>query len=405
MKAFHEIIEDSTGAPDCNEPGAVFKPEYMRPIGRIISTFRNFWSGIIGGNSSSTIIRAYMSTRNGLHAVYPAASVGPDFNGAKRPWYIRASSLPGTTVFSPPYADAMTGEKVVTLSRTVSLANGRMIGVAAVDIRYADMVDILANATDHRCNKKDNVECFLLDKYGYVFCDSNDVEYPENTFFGSVRGPLASDLVARGILCPKTVLTPYGVCPPDDDDDNDNDEVNNNNDGECIGNEHFYEFDVDALGVGVNISGTILTNCMQGEYYAAAVEGTNLFFVMFQGPVTECSPSLQITPEFEPIKDYWAKAGSTPVERYGKACTELEDHECVLSCPGNNDPVQDKVVTICGDRGDCFNGICFCDPEYEVDDTLDCTLINVSARFAPMTVTVTAAFLCYYLLFLLFSFN
>lgn len=280
------------------------------------------------------------------------------------------------------------------------------------------MSDILDNATDFRCSKDDNVECFLLDKYGYIFCDSERTVYPENTFFGAVRGPIVKDLIDIGVLKPKYVLTPYGTCKNEDDNENEeNEEKDNsgsnsgdNNDdgddgesgggsGECISIEHYYEFDEEAVGTEVNIGRTIVTNCMQGEYYVGAIKDTNLFFVMFQGPARECLAEQQVTPELEPIADYWTMVGSDPVERYGKACTEYAEHECVLSCPGNNDPIVERDVIVCGNNGDCFNGECICDPEYEIDDTLDCSLLSGSEKIYPQMTSFLIMSLLMLLLF------
>lgn len=339
--------------------------------------------------------------------------------------------------------------KVVTISKTVALANGRMIGVAAADIKYEEMSDILDNATDFRCDKADNVECFLLDKYGYIFCDSERTDFPQNTFFGDIRGPIVKDLIEIGALKYKTVITPYGECEEEEEEEDtrrrrrdvegevgnvgkigknytykhekvskfshhvgkisnrqlknpknnereikgsnsdSNSEGHEGGNGECISVEYYYEFDEGVIGEGVNIGRSIITNCMQGEYYIGAIENTNLFFVMFQGPVQECTPDQKVLPEVKPIKDYWSTAGSKPVERYGKACTEIGKHETVLKCPGNNDPIVERKVIICGGNGDCLNGECVCDPEYEIDDTPDCSLLSGAERKCPMMMVVT----------------
>lgn len=381
ISSFHSTI-NSTETLECGTPGTIFKPEFLQPIGRLITHFHSFWDETLN-NDDSAFIRTCITTRNGLNTVYPATTLPAGFDGTERPWYIRASSFPGTTFFSPPYEDIISGDTVVTISRTIELSNGRMIGVVASDIKYEKMNDMLDNATDFRCNKEDNVECFLLDKHGYIFCDSNRKMYPENTFFGSIRGPIAKDLIETGALKYKAVLTPYGSCSnsgSSGDDDGGN--------GECINIEYYYEFDEDVVGNEASDGRTIVNNCMQGEYHVGAIEGTNLFFVVFQGPISECTPDQRLEPKLKPISDYWSTVGSTPVERYGKSCTEIMDHECLLTCPGNNDPIEEKTVVICGGNGDCLNGECICDPEYEVDDTLDCSLLSGAGKNGPMMVTI-----------------
>ena len=330
--------------------------------------------------------------------------------------------------------------------------------MAAADIGYEEMSDILDNATDFRCDKNDNVECFLLDKYGYIFCDSVRTDFPQNTFFGDIRGPIVQDLIEIGALKYKSVITPYGEC--DDDEEEEEEEegeedarrrrdvsVNNvektgknstskhkkisrfthkvgkqqlNNkikinengvknsgesgesenheggNGECISVEYYYEFDEAVIGNEVNIGRPIITNCMQGEYYIGAIENTNLFFVMFQGPVQECTPGQKVLPEVKPIKDYWSTAGSKPVERYGKSCTEIGKHETVLKCPGSNDPIEERKVIVCGGNGDCLNGECICDPEFEIDDTLDCSLLSGSGRKYPAILALLFIFLIFF---------
>jgi methyl-accepting chemotaxis protein len=67
------------------------------------------------------IIWRYIGTYNGIVRFVPLAKLDKAYNPTLRPWYRRALSQPGKSVFSTPYQDAFGACYIVTLSHTLYL--------------------------------------------------------------------------------------------------------------------------------------------------------------------------------------------------------------------------------------------------------------------------------------------
>ena len=79
----------------------------------------------------------YYGTQSGGYREYSrdAPAAGPGFDPRIRPWYLNAAS--GNDVVWTKYADAVERTDVLTCSRAVKQANGRLAGVVAMDIGMA----------------------------------------------------------------------------------------------------------------------------------------------------------------------------------------------------------------------------------------------------------------------------
>lgn len=67
----------------------------------------------------------------------------PDFVWPSRPWFVRARDV-DEAVMSDPYVDALTGEIVVSLSRSVRDDTGRLLGVLALDMYISRLTEVVS---------------------------------------------------------------------------------------------------------------------------------------------------------------------------------------------------------------------------------------------------------------------
>lgn len=75
----------------------------------------------------------------------PTLDLGNDFDPTSRPWYKNAIDNPGVVTWTSPYVNASDGEFVITASVTVE-KNGKIVGVAALDISLLTITDHLAQS-------------------------------------------------------------------------------------------------------------------------------------------------------------------------------------------------------------------------------------------------------------------
>ncbi|MBM7871286.1 methyl-accepting chemotaxis protein [Clostridium pascui] len=95
--------------------------------------------------SSSDILNVFYGTESGKFLISPQAELSKDYNFKTKDWYNLALENKGTTIATKPYKDAVTGEFVVTVSRTVE-DNGSSIGVVGIDISLKAITNIFSKS-------------------------------------------------------------------------------------------------------------------------------------------------------------------------------------------------------------------------------------------------------------------
>jgi HAMP domain-containing protein len=76
----------------------------------------------------------YMGFQVGLHRSYPWHALTPSYDPTARTWYKTAKASPGEIIFTNPYYDASGGGLMISIARTVTMANGTFIGVVSADL-------------------------------------------------------------------------------------------------------------------------------------------------------------------------------------------------------------------------------------------------------------------------------
>lgn len=95
--------------------------------------------------SSSDILNVFYGTESGKFLISPQAELSKDYNFKTKDWYNLALKNKQTTIATKPYKDAVTGEFVVTVARTVE-DNGNSIGVVGIDISLKAITNIFSKS-------------------------------------------------------------------------------------------------------------------------------------------------------------------------------------------------------------------------------------------------------------------
>lgn len=99
----------------------------------------------------------------------------PDYRAKTRTWYISAAKS-GNIIFTEPYIDAMTGQMVITLAKSL-YNNGKLIGVLAADIYISELIKVV-----NSCNIGEGSYALLLDENGKILV------HPDKKFLPTEQG-------------------------------------------------------------------------------------------------------------------------------------------------------------------------------------------------------------------------
>nr|WP_129409591.1 methyl-accepting chemotaxis protein [Marinitoga lauensis] len=100
----------------------------LKNFDNIVKKYSNFEAVYIGLKDKTMLMK-------------PAAELPPDYDPTKRPWYKAAMAKPGNVVVSEPYADASSGNILITVSKVVKDNNGQIIGVLGIDLSIKKLVE------------------------------------------------------------------------------------------------------------------------------------------------------------------------------------------------------------------------------------------------------------------------
>ncbi|KTT02742.1 chemotaxis protein [Pseudomonas oryzihabitans] len=117
---------------------------------------------IYTGNFDST----YLGEVDGTYTTRPLRNLPAGYDPRKRPWYAAATSA-GTTVLTPPYVFASSGQLGVTIA-TPLLRDGQLAGVVAGDLNLSALVQIVTSL-----NVGGLGEAFLVDGDGKILVSSH----------------------------------------------------------------------------------------------------------------------------------------------------------------------------------------------------------------------------------------
>ncbi|KLO22144.1 methyl-accepting chemotaxis protein [Marinitoga sp. 1155] len=83
----------------------------------------------------------YIGLKDKTMLMKPDVELPAGYDPTSRPWYKTAMSNPDNVVVSEPYADASSGNILITVSRTVKDENGKIIGVLGIDLSIKNLVN------------------------------------------------------------------------------------------------------------------------------------------------------------------------------------------------------------------------------------------------------------------------
>ena len=108
------------------------------------------------------IIELYVGMESGLFYNYTdLTSESPEYDPRIRPWYLAAVQNPDEVIFTDVYEDAFGSGMVLTAAKAIFDENGDLIGVAALDILLADLIDII-----YDIRITDSGYAFIIDSSG-----------------------------------------------------------------------------------------------------------------------------------------------------------------------------------------------------------------------------------------------
>jgi methyl-accepting chemotaxis protein len=88
---------------------------------------------------------AYVGTIDGEMILAPKQNLGANFDPRTRPWYKLAVEKDGKVIMTPPYEDSGEGGGyAVSFAKTVKDEEGKLVGVAAVDVKLTALSDIIS---------------------------------------------------------------------------------------------------------------------------------------------------------------------------------------------------------------------------------------------------------------------
>ncbi|WP_165148425.1 methyl-accepting chemotaxis protein, partial [Marinitoga sp. 38H-ov] len=83
----------------------------------------------------------YLGLKDKTMLMKPDAELPEGYDPTSRPWYKNAISSPGKVVVSEPYADASSGEILITVSKTITDESGKIVGVLGIDLSIKNLVE------------------------------------------------------------------------------------------------------------------------------------------------------------------------------------------------------------------------------------------------------------------------
>lgn len=125
-------LEIDTGNPD---DVAQHREDALK-LSQMTGVYRAVWE-----KAPDLILWQYTSLKNGLHVSYPGkAGYPPGYSPLQRDWFIRTLKA-DEPIIVPPQIDYSTRQIVTTFARPVRDAEGRAIGVTAIDVPYSSVLD------------------------------------------------------------------------------------------------------------------------------------------------------------------------------------------------------------------------------------------------------------------------
>jgi len=119
---------------DANVMG-VYKNEYEEDV-----WMKKLFYSVI--KSYPDVMYVYVGLKDKRMYLVPEEELPEGYDPTARPWYQAAVAKPGKIIITEPYADASTGELVVTIAKTVQTDEG-IVGVVALDFDISKLSDAL----------------------------------------------------------------------------------------------------------------------------------------------------------------------------------------------------------------------------------------------------------------------
>jgi hypothetical protein len=118
-----------------------------------------------GTSHVSPVGWVYVGTPEGVHAAYPGhGGYASSFDPRERPWYTLSEAQPAHRVqWGNPYVDASGLGRILPCSTSVLADDGRLLGVAGMDIPFDYLIEALLEPQDVPIH-----EAFLLDGEGRI---------------------------------------------------------------------------------------------------------------------------------------------------------------------------------------------------------------------------------------------
>jgi len=132
------------------------------------------------------VIELYVGMESGLFYNYTAAIFeNPEYDPRTRPWYIAALNQPVDVIFTEVYEDSFGLGMVITAAKAIFDKNGRLVGVAALDILLEDIKKLVTQT-----QVTDSGYTFIIDGDGMYIVhpdmgtDGFDLFLPETATIG-----------------------------------------------------------------------------------------------------------------------------------------------------------------------------------------------------------------------------
>lgn len=131
------------------------------------------------------VSNVYISLNNGRTIAAPVNNVPANIDPRDRPWYVDAVKV-GGIVIGEPYVDAISGEKVITISQPLYSQTNQLVGVIGADISLTYLIETL-----NTINPGYDGEVFLVSAIGNPIVhqtieDENLFELPAYSFLKSL---------------------------------------------------------------------------------------------------------------------------------------------------------------------------------------------------------------------------
>jgi methyl-accepting chemotaxis protein len=94
-------------------------------------------------DSSTDILSIYYGTESGKYFNYPEDQMPEGYDAKTRPWYKQALENKGQVIITAPYVDALSGDNLITIARTVE-KDGKVVGVVGADLTLSTIADKIA---------------------------------------------------------------------------------------------------------------------------------------------------------------------------------------------------------------------------------------------------------------------